>query len=265
MPPPSKDDFDEGLENFFDLQSVPEAQELGSTERTAELAQTRPQGPKLLSEVCRRVREAAEKQFEQEIAEMGPTGNVAWFLSKALNTGLCCVVAPVPRFELNAFDPVEGTCLHFATSQELPSAALALLSCADFDPSVSKKRERDESTALHLAAANGQEAVVQALLNRSDFAELVAAMDKDLGRVYSLAWGSISRPLALCPAAGALPHRHRGLGDSPRCVRRRPARGPLGQRSISDLRHEHGAAHGCSHGTHRHLCAAADSWPGSSQ
>ncbi|CAK9071663.1 unnamed protein product [Durusdinium trenchii] len=179
MPPPSKDDFDEGLENFFDLQSVPEAQELGSTERTAELAQTRPQGPKLLSEVCRRVREAAEKQFEQEIAEMGPTGNVAWFLSKALNTGLCCVVAPVPRFELNAFDPVEGTCLHFATSQELPSAALALLSCADFDPSVSKKRERDESTALHLAAANGQEAVVQALLNRSDFAELVAAMDKD--------------------------------------------------------------------------------------
>eukprot|EP00913_Durusdinium_trenchii_P015670 g14726.t1 len=82
-----QDDFDEGLENFFDLQSVPEAQELGSTERTAELAQTRPQGPKLLSEVCRRVREAAEKQFEQEIAEMGPTGNVAWFLSKALNTG----------------------------------------------------------------------------------------------------------------------------------------------------------------------------------
>ena len=43
---------------YAETQRPSQAQELGSTERTAELAQTRPQGPKLLSEVCRRVREA---------------------------------------------------------------------------------------------------------------------------------------------------------------------------------------------------------------
>lgn len=110
---------------------------------------------------------------------MGPEGNVAWFLSKALSRGLNCVVSPVPRWELNAFDSVEGTCLHFAITRELPNAALALLACGDFDLSVPKKRERDQSTALHLAAANGQEAVVKALLNRADFGEVVAAVDKD--------------------------------------------------------------------------------------
>ena len=60
--------------------------------------------------------------------------------------------------------------------------------------------KRFEAEALHLAAANGQEAVVevavhqndmdssgvwipvvlQALLNRADFAEVIAAVDKEL-------------------------------------------------------------------------------------
>ena len=53
-------------------------------------------------------------------------GGVAWFLSKALDRGLQCVPCCVPRWELNASDAVEGTCLHFATSRELPDAALAL-------------------------------------------------------------------------------------------------------------------------------------------
>lgn len=159
--------------------AAPAAADGTDEERVAQLAARRPEGAQLLSEVCRRIREAAEKQFADELAEMGPEGNVAWFLSKALSRGLNCVVSPVPRWELNAFDSVEGTCLHFAITRELPNAALALLACGDFDLSVPKTRERDQSTALHLAAANGQEAVVKALLNRADFGEVVAAVDKD--------------------------------------------------------------------------------------
>eukprot|EP00438_Fugacium_kawagutii_P035899 Skav228961 [mRNA] locus=scaffold3906:56886:62987:+ [translate_table: standard] len=44
------------------------------------------------------------------------------------------------------------------------------------------RRNRDleaGALALHLAASNGQEAVVQALLNRADFADLLQAVDKD--------------------------------------------------------------------------------------
>ena len=56
---------------------------------------------------------------------MAPEQGVAWFLCKALDRGLQCVAAAVPRWELNAFDDTEGTCLHFAASHQLPDAALA--------------------------------------------------------------------------------------------------------------------------------------------
>ncbi|CAE7763718.1 ANK3 [Symbiodinium sp. CCMP2592] len=122
---------------------------------------------------------AAEQMFETELTEDGPGGNVAWYLTRALDRGLSCVVSPLPRFELNAVDTTEGTALHFACSRELGNAALALLACGDFDLSVPKVRERDGSTALHLAAASGLEAVVQALVNRADFADFMGTVDKD--------------------------------------------------------------------------------------
>mmetsp|Transcript_55099 Transcript_55099/g.129343 ORF Transcript_55099/g.129343 Transcript_55099/m.129343 type:complete len:412 (-) Transcript_55099:30-1265(-) len=136
-------------------------------------------GTALLADVCRRLRQAAEQMFETELTEDGPGGNVAWYLTRALDRGLSCVVSPLPRFELNAVDATEGTALHFACSRELGNAALALLACGDFDLSVPKVRERDGSTALHLAAASGLEAVVQALVNRADFADFMGTVDKD--------------------------------------------------------------------------------------
>lgn len=136
-------------------------------------------GTALLADVCRRLRQAAEQMFETELTEDGPGGNVAWYLTRALGRGLSCVVSPLPRFELNAVDATEGTALHFACSRELGNAALALLACGDFDLSVPKVRERDGSTALHLAAASGLEAVVQALVNRADFADFMGTVDND--------------------------------------------------------------------------------------
>ncbi|CAJ1335621.1 unnamed protein product, partial [Effrenium voratum] len=73
----------------------------------AEQAEERPRGAgPSLSSICRRMREAAERQFASEIAEMGPSGNVAFFLSKALSRGLSCIISPLPRWELNTVDSV---------------------------------------------------------------------------------------------------------------------------------------------------------------
>ncbi|CAE7304188.1 ANK3, partial [Symbiodinium pilosum] len=168
-----------GFSTVLEGESSPEAAKESAVHDDAAEVKPRLQGTPLLADVCRRMRQAAEQMFQAELAEQAPGGNVAWYLSKALERGLSCVVSPLPRFELNAVDPAEGTALHFACSRELGNAALALLACGDFDLSVPKVRERDGSTALHLAAASGLEAVVQALINRADFAEFMGIVDKD--------------------------------------------------------------------------------------
>lgn len=143
----------------------------GTTAAWADLAEggfskPRKEGAALLSEVCREMREA----FERRVAE--GTVTAALLCARPLQS-------PVPLWELQASDHIEGNALHFAASRQLPSAALALLACQDFSPLVPRARERDGSTALHLAAAEGQEEVVKALLDRTDMASFIAATDKD--------------------------------------------------------------------------------------
>lgn len=125
------------------------------------------EGTALLSEVCREMREAFERRVEG--------GTVT---AEVL---LCAqpLQSPLPIWELQAFDRIEGTALHFAASRQLPTAALALLACDDFSPLVPRARERDGCTALHLAAAEGLEEVVKALLDRADMPTFICATDKD--------------------------------------------------------------------------------------
>jgi len=80
-----------------------------------------------------------------------------------------------PHREINTNHPQAGTALHWACTQGLREAALALLACNYF-VMVNAKLPTDGSSALHIAAAEGLSEVVEALLAHPDF---TAASDTD--------------------------------------------------------------------------------------
>lgn len=79
-----------------------------------------------------------------------------------------------PNPLLNKLHPEDGSALHYAVSERFIEAALALAACSHF--TMVNAKLKDGSTALHLAAANGLPAVVEAILSREDF---YAAPDVD--------------------------------------------------------------------------------------
>jgi len=82
-----------------------------------------------------------------------------------------------PHPELNMNNPEAGTVLHWACAQRLREAAMALVNCRHF-LLVNARLARDGSTALHVAAAEGLDDVVEALLARPDFAA-ASGVDRD--------------------------------------------------------------------------------------
>lgn len=115
-----------------------------------------------------------------------------------------------PHPELNTNHPMVGTALHWAAVQRISGAALALLDCRHFIL-VNSRRDVDGSNALHIAAAEGLEEVVEALLAHPDFAG-VSGVDRDgftalHGAAYCGHLGCVKQ-LLNCPrfdaAAGAV-------------------------------------------------------------
>ncbi|CAE8612349.1 unnamed protein product [Polarella glacialis] len=150
--------------------------------------QGKKEGTALLAEVCRSVCQAAEQECLPEPSSFST--------APSEEPGAPVVPSALPLWELNVVDPIEGTALHFATSRQLRSAAMALLARDDFSPiSVKKQRGIDGSTALHLAAAEGLDDVVEALLARSDFADAICVLDKD---GYTALHGAAFRGHASC-------------------------------------------------------------------
>jgi len=82
-----------------------------------------------------------------------------------------------PHPEINTMHPKAGTALHWACTQCLVDESLALLACRHFTL-LNAKRESDGSTALHIAAAEGMDDVVESILLHPDSAESTA-LDAD--------------------------------------------------------------------------------------
>jgi len=110
-------------------------------------------------------------------------GHIAELHGQTLHADVCRAVlaagpdSPAPQHpQLNFNDPEAGTALHWAASQRLREACLALVACRHFT-AVSAKL-RDGSTALHVAASQGLGEVCEALLERHDFLP-VSDCDRD--------------------------------------------------------------------------------------
>eukprot|EP00927_Polykrikos_kofoidii_P072222 TRINITY_DN68365_c0_g1_i1.p1 TRINITY_DN68365_c0_g1~~TRINITY_DN68365_c0_g1_i1.p1 ORF type:complete len:356 (+),score=47.22 TRINITY_DN68365_c0_g1_i1:55-1122(+) len=116
-------------------------------------------------------------------APMRP-GVVAELAGHTLHAEVCRAVldhdsgsAESPHPELNMNHPDCGTPLHWAVARRIRDAALALVGCRHF-LLVNARLAIDGSTALHMAAAEGMHEVVEALLQRADFAA-VGGVDRD--------------------------------------------------------------------------------------
>eukprot|EP00930_Biecheleria_cincta_P069586 TRINITY_DN57304_c0_g1_i1.p1 TRINITY_DN57304_c0_g1~~TRINITY_DN57304_c0_g1_i1.p1 ORF type:complete len:237 (+),score=41.01 TRINITY_DN57304_c0_g1_i1:35-712(+) len=128
-------------------------------------------GITMLAEIARIMQESALQQFPS-------AGSCIEVLADHMLRHKISVMSPLEDWEVNAVDPVEGTALHFAASRRRVIAALALLACPEFSRSVPIQRGQDGSTALHLAAAEGIEPLVQALLDRAASADDIFAADR---------------------------------------------------------------------------------------
>mmetsp|Transcript_3671 Transcript_3671/g.7241 ORF Transcript_3671/g.7241 Transcript_3671/m.7241 type:complete len:353 (-) Transcript_3671:116-1174(-) len=82
-----------------------------------------------------------------------------------------------PHPEINTMHTTAGTALHWACAQRLVDESLALLACRHFTL-LNAKRKSDGSTALHIAAAEGMDAVVESMLLHPDSVE-ATAIDAD--------------------------------------------------------------------------------------
>lgn len=110
-------------------------------------------------------------------ASAEPTALLAAIESCDEAVALCLLRRPEPPFGLNAVDEDGWSPLHWAVSLNLTETALALLARKDFSQVNAKTSVG--TTALHLAAWEGDAAVCRGILRRPDFRKLLAVDDAE--------------------------------------------------------------------------------------